>query len=73
MYANDFLDLSAFPEPGNREDGAIDDKHAKTFTNGSDHCLPDFHLSPSYFCFGKCSLLLSSFRWTKALLDNLQY
>ena len=72
MYANFALDLSAFPKPGNREDGATDDKHAESFSNGSDHCFPDFHMSASYYCFGKFGLPLSSIRWTKTLSDNVQ-
>ena len=71
MYANYRLDLSALPKPGDREDGATDDKHAKTFSNGSDHSFLDFHLSPSYFCFSKRTLPLSSVLWTEALSDNL--
>ena len=73
MCAYYSLGLSAFPKSSNREDGATDDKHAKTLSNGSNYCVTDFHLSPSYFCFRKCSLALSGFRWTKAFLDNLQY
>ena len=73
MYANDHLDASAFSKPGDREDGATDDKHAKTLPDGSDHSFPDFHLSPSYLCVGKCSLPLSSFRRTEVLSDDLQY
>ena len=61
MYANNCLDPSAFAKPGNREDGATDDKHAKRFSNGSNYSFPDFHISSSYFCFGNYSLPLLLF------------
>lgn len=61
MYANNILDPSAFAKPGNREDGATDNKHAKRCSNGSNYSFPDFHISSSYFRFGNYSLPLLLF------------
>ena len=51
-------DPPASAEPGNGENGKIDNQHAKGFPHCEDNSLPHLSVPSSYLCFGAFHLLL---------------